>query len=117
MKEGINMKNGDFYMHCKNTEYFFDSIALPLKGNSHLTRRIKEGMTFCQSARYHENTHDLNLYNFDGVTFIDSDVPHVIYQSEKDYDTDKVWAREVDDFFGYKKEKNGQLVKRFTLKS
>jgi len=29
--------------------------------------------------------------------------------------TDKVWAREVDDFFGYK-EKDGRYIKRFALK-
>jgi hypothetical protein len=72
-------------------------------------------MTEVGPARYHDNTHDLALYAIDGVTFIDSDVPHVIYQSEEDYNTYAVWAREVDDFFGYKQD-NGKYIKRFALK-
>ena len=105
------MKNGDFYHHHKNVEYFFDCIALPLdKRNTHK-------LELNGKARYHEDTHDLDLY-YDrqtGVTFIESDVPHVIYQSEDNYNTDFVYAREVDDFFEYT-EKNGTLIKRFTRK-
>jgi hypothetical protein len=102
------MKTGDFYQHYKGGEYYFDCIALPLNG-LRSARKIT-------TARYHENTHDIQLFIDDsGTTFIDSALPHVIYQSEKDYDTDKVWAREVDDFFGYK-EKDGRFIKRFALK-
>jgi hypothetical protein len=104
------MKTGDFYSHYKGGEYYFDCIALPLKGSKR-ARKI-------QTARYHENTHDIDLYiDENGTTFIDSDVPHVIYQAEKDYNTDKVWAREVDDFFGYKDVGISYVQKRFTLKS
>lgn len=101
------MKNGDYYKHYKGGDYFFDSIALPLNGKR-----------FTQSAglaRYHENTHDLELRFDDEVLFINSDVPHVIYQAKEDHDTGKIWAREVDDFFG-SKEVDGKYVKRFTLK-
>lgn len=109
------MKNGDFYNHFKGAEYFFDCIALPLR-SSYLSKRIHSMMAESGTARYHEDTHDLQLFYLDGVAFIDSDVPHVIYQSEKHYDTDFVYAREVDDFFGYKQDANGKYIKRFVLK-
>lgn len=109
------MKNGDFYQHYKGGEYFFDCIALPLQDSS-LSFLTVNKMTETGKARYHENTHDLNLYAIGGATYIDSDVPHVIYQSEKDYDTEKVWAREVDDFFGYKHVTGSHYIKRFALK-
>src|SRR4051812_16520027 len=104
------MKNGDFYNHYKGGEYFFDCIALPLVNHAY---EIKPH--FIQKVRYHEDTQDMNLYVANGVTYIESDIPYVIYQSEKDYDTDKVWAREVDDFFGYKQLSDNNYVKRFTL--
>lgn len=105
------MKNGDFYNHYKNVEYYFDCIALPLND------RNKAKLEYIGTTRYHEDTHDIDLYfhKESGVTFIDADVPHVIYQSEKHYDTNFTYAREVDDFFGYKIE-HGNYIKRFTLK-
>lgn len=108
------MKNGDFYRHFKGGEYYFDCIALPLK-DIQLRRRLVSAVAESGVARYHEDTHDLALYNFDGVAFIDSNVPHVIYQAERDYDTDFVYAREVNDFFGYKEGSDGSFVKRFSL--
>jgi hypothetical protein len=103
------MKTGDFYNHYKGTEYYFDCIALPLEDR----KKVEPILT----VRHHENTHDIQLYICEsGVTFIDSDVPHVIYQSEKDYNTNKVWAREVDDFFDTVTTIADGLVKRFTLK-
>lgn len=103
------MRTGDFYRHYKGGEYYFDCIALPLNGKRN-ARKI-------QTARYHEDTHDIDLYIDDnGTTFIDSDVPHVIYQSEKHYDTDYVFTREVDDFFDTVTTIADGLVKRFQLK-
>lgn len=107
----IKVKNGDFYKHYKGGEYFFDCIALPINDRN----LFINGMAKTDKARYHEDTHDLELYTIDGVTFINSDIPHVIYQAEKDYDTNFVYAREVDDFFGYKTE-GTTLYKRFVLK-
>ncbi|WP_416493590.1 hypothetical protein [Bacillus mycoides] len=40
----------------------------------------------------------------------------MVYQSEDDYNTDKVWVREVDEFFGMVKDKQGKLVRRFLKK-
>jgi hypothetical protein len=103
------MKKGDFYTHFKGGEYYFDCIALPLEE--------RESGEKIQTARYHDDTRDVDLYVENGVTFIDAEVPHVIYQAEKDYDTNKVWAREVDDFFGYKHLTGSHFQKRFTLKT
>ena len=94
------MKKGDFYNHYREgKEYYFDCIALPVEP----WMKIKPSSVNPHGvARYHEDTHDIELYvSGEGVTFIDSDVPHVIYQSEDDYNTEKVYAREVDDFFGW----------------
>lgn len=104
------MKLGDKYQHFKGTEYTFRGIALPLND---LSNRMKELLSYKGKVSYHENTYELDLYELDGVLFLNADIPHVIYQSEKDYSTNKYWAREVDDFFGYK-EKDGKLMKRFT---
>jgi hypothetical protein len=108
------MKYGDIYKHFKGGEYFFQGIALPLREGNLSVRTVKS-MTFQGNARYHENTHDIELYAIDGAMFIDSELPHVIYQSEKDYNTYKCWAREVDDFFGYKEDIYGHMKKKFTL--
>jgi hypothetical protein len=108
------MRYADKYKHCKGGEYFFQGIAFPLR-DGNLSFKTVQSLDLLGTARYHENTHDVELYGLDGVMFIDSEYPHVIYQSEKDYDTDRVWAREVDDFFGYKLQENGQLIKRFSL--
>lgn len=106
------MKHGDIYKHFKGGEYWFDCIALPLRDRK-LSQRFLMLMPNVGTARYHENTHDLDLYIYDGITFIDSDLPHVIYQAEKDYNTTKVWAREVNDFFGYKEDQYGYLRQKF----
>jgi hypothetical protein len=108
------MKYADKYRHFKGGEYFFQGIALPLRENN-LSQRTVKSMTSNGTVRYHENTHDMELYSIDGAMFIDSEYPHVIYQSEKDYDTDKCWAREVDDFFGYKNITGSHFQKKFTL--
>ena len=98
------MKSGDFYRHSKGGGYYFKNIALPLENR----KKVK----LIGIARYHENDRDIKLYQSEEkVLFIESDLPHVIYQSESDGETDKYWAREVDDFFGYKDGK----IKRFTL--
>jgi hypothetical protein len=98
------MKYGDFYEHSKGGGYFFKCIALPIEN--------RDKLELVGVARYHENDRDINLYQSENkVLFLDSELPHVIYQSESDYKTDKYWVREVDDFFGYKEDK----IKRFTL--
>lgn len=106
------MKYGDEYLHFKNNRYRFLGIALPMRGHN-FSEETKRVMAFEGTVKYHENTHDIKLYSIDGAYFIDADVPHVIYQSEKDYETDNAWAREVDDFFGYKLDPHGNFVRRF----
>lgn len=91
------MKRGDLYKHFKGGEYLFQDIALPLQ-DSFVN---KMHLASFRKVRYHENTHDIELYaSNSGAMFIDSDVPYVIYQGKEDCGTDKVWAREIDEFFG-----------------
>ncbi|MEK5323799.1 DUF1653 domain-containing protein [Aeribacillus composti] len=104
------MIRNDIYTHYKGNDYQFKCIALPLNEVEDQSCLVPKG-----TARYYENDRDIPLYFHNGVWLIDSDLPHVIYQSEANYGTDKVWAREVDDFFGYK-EKDGRYIKRFALK-
>ncbi|PTY93007.1 hypothetical protein [Heyndrickxia sporothermodurans] len=106
------MKYGDEYRHYKGGHYRFLGIAFPVKSGE-LSAETQSYLTRTGTARYHENTHDINLFMIDGAYFIDSDVPHVIYQSEKDYQSDHMWAREVDDFFGYILSPEGNFVRRF----
>lgn len=111
------MKHGDFYQHFKGGEYFFDSIALPLSGVVNTRSLIKNGVALDAHTPENEEVQELQLYRTpEGLTLIASPYPHVIYQSEKDYDTEKVWARKVDDFFGIKEYGDGSYHKRFTLK-
>ena len=110
------MKNGDFYKHWKKgNEYFFCGIALPLNEYRGKKDRLEE-LDDAQDAHTPENEEiqTIKLYMVDGIMLIDRETPHVIYQAEKDYETNKVWAREVDDFFGYKND-NGTLKKKFGL--
>lgn len=105
------MKRGDFYRHLNGEEYYFCCIALPIKDTTlDLTSNQK---AYDAQTPSDEEIRMIDLYHSNGVTLIDRDEPHVIYQSEKDYDTNKVWARKVDNFFGYTKE-FGQMEKQFT---
>lgn len=108
------MRNGDFYSHFKKgTEYYFDCIALPV--DDVLTQRnlTKNGVALDAHTPDNVEVQELQLFTSpEGVTFISAPDPHVIYQSEEDYNTDKVWARRVDDFFAMANE----TQKRFTLK-
>lgn len=106
------MKSGDLYKHYKGGIYYFNCIALPLKEKSN----VKKSVRAIQPARYHENTHDIDLYIDDnGTVFINSDIPHVIYQSEKDINSNDLFAREVDIFFDTVTIYSDRVVKRFTL--
>ncbi|MFV0915268.1 DUF1653 domain-containing protein, partial [Enterococcus faecium] len=55
----------------------------------------------------------VQMFYHKGVTFIDKDKPHVIYQSEDDYNTENVWAREVENFFGMVNVTPRKTVRRF----
>lgn len=109
------MRQGDYYLHFKGNEYYFCGVALPL---SEFTGKKSELMKI--NLAYDAHTPDgeeiirVQLFVYHGMMLIDRETPHVVYQAQKDYDTDKVWVREVDDFFGYKDD-NGKLIKRFTM--
>ncbi|PEP86141.1 hypothetical protein CN584_08455 [Bacillus pseudomycoides] len=109
------MKHGDLYTHYKQKEYFFDRIALPVSefiGRSYGLEDI--GVAFDTHTPDGQEIRQVKLFYSNGVTFIDSDKPHVIYQSEDDYNTEKVWAREVDEFFGMVNITPFKTVRRFT---
>lgn len=111
------MKHGDLYNHHKNKEYWYDGIALPI---SQLDKRhvavSENGVAYDAATPEGEEPRQVQLYCSNGITFVDKETPHVVYQSEDDYDTDKVWVREVDEFFGMVKDKQGKLVRRFLKK-
>lgn len=105
------MKKGDLYEHFKGKIYRFIHIALPVE------TRFFKSLVIVGTARYHENTHDFVLYEHleTKTLYINANVPHVIYQPNIDSQANVLqFAREVDDFFGYKNDK-GTLIKRFTL--
>ncbi|MDX5853526.1 hypothetical protein SIM22_05185 [Bacillus cereus group sp. BfR-BA-01363] len=108
------MKNGDLYKHYKQKEYCFRCIALPVSEFTGDFVDLRENL-FAQDAHTPdgEAIREVRLYFYKGVVFIDREKPHVIYQAEVDYGTDKIWAREVDEFFGMQKLPSGELVKRF----
>jgi hypothetical protein len=112
------MKIGDFYTHFKEgTEYYFYGIALPKIEYTSITNlHLKEiNLAFDAHTPKGEEVRRVQLYCINGIMLIDRETPHVVYQSEHNYDTDDVWVREVDDFFGYKVI-NGIYIKRFTRK-
>lgn len=110
------MKHGDEYDHFKGGEYFFDGIALP-KDDLNINFDIRRDMRVEKMAKYHDGSRDVKLYSYGGILFIDASVPHVIYQAQTDAGTDKVYAREVDDFFGYKIDENGKAIQRFVRRT
>lgn len=108
------MINGTFYKHYNNNkEYFFGSIALPVSEFAGRKEELESiGVALDTRSPKGEPVQELNLFYYKGVKFIEAKNPMVIYQSEDDRDTEKVRAREVDEFFGYV-EKDRKLVKRF----
>ncbi len=107
------MRHGDSYIHYKGVEYFFYCIAIPATEIMFTKNTIKSGVALDAHTPDGEEVKELPLYRTkEGITVIESEYPHVIYQSKK---TDLIWARKVDDFFGYKTE-GTSLLKRFSYK-
>lgn len=107
------MQYGDIYTHFNQKHYRFIGIALP---RTLTTIPLSE----CQLAYDAFDAHtpkgevlkrDL-VFEHKGILLTDKPVPHVIYQAL--YDNQEVWMREVDEFFGYKLQENGEWVRRFT---
>lgn len=113
-KEVEVMINGDLYTHYGNKkEYFFDAIALPIAEFWGKRTELEDiGVALDARTPKGEPIQEIKLFYYKGVKFVEDKVPMAIYQSEDDYNTDKVWVRDVSEFFGYVKE-NGKLVKRF----
>ncbi|MGU3372799.1 hypothetical protein [Bacillus mycoides] len=108
------MKHGDLYTHYKQKEYFFDRIALPVSEFTGRSNGLEDiGVASDSHTPDGQEIRQMKLLYSNGVTFIDSDKPHVIYQSEDDYNTEKVWAREVEIFFGMVNVTPRKTVRRF----
>lgn len=102
------MNKGDKYKHYKGDNYIFNGIALPLKEYAGCLDTIH----YNEWVRHHEDKYDLVLYSCEnGIQVIYAKVPHVIYQSQKD---DKLWAIELDSFFGFTETEKG-VEKQFSL--
>ncbi|OPD57618.1 hypothetical protein [Bacillus anthracis] len=110
------MKTGDFYKHYKGKDYFFDCIALPVDEFMGRPSELEDFGLVALDAHTPDGQEivEVKLFYSNGVTFIDKDKAHVIYQAEEDHDTDKVWAREVDEFFGMVSITPFKTIRRFT---
>ncbi|MEX3625447.1 hypothetical protein [Viridibacillus arvi] len=103
------MKKNELYKHFNGELYKFQCIALPLI-EPQLPLELRQQMNFIENVTFHENTHEIALFEYKGIYFIESTIPHVIYIN---VEKQLKWARPVDDFFGYK-EKEGKWIKRFS---
>lgn len=105
------MRPNDIYHHYKNKPYTFVGIAQP--------RSLLENASnakWIASVRHHENTHSLELYEDNGLLFIEASDPFVIYRSKDQNGATLTWAREIDDFFGTVTLDDGSTVRRFARK-
>lgn len=107
------MKQHDVYKHFNGTLYKYVGVAIGKRSQFDYVCNQRE-MKLIGTARHHDTLRDLNIYEYNNIRFIDSLDAHVIYYNAEQNIT---WARPVDDFFGYKVQKDGQSVKRFMLLS
>ena len=101
------MRPNDTYHHYKNKPYTFVGIAQPLS-----LLKDKSCAERTTSVRHHENTHSLELYEYNGLLFIEASDPFVIYRSKDQNGATLTWAREIDDFFGTVTLDDGSTVRR-----
>lgn len=104
------MRHGDTYTHFKGNDYTFDCIALP-KQDKQIAPMVQEEMLSITKATHHDSQQLIPLYKSGAATYIDAPIPYVIYQSTSGV----LYAREVDDFFGYAVKEHG-TIQRFTKK-
>jgi len=112
------MKFGDRYKHFKGKEYVFLGISQPISQSD-----VSIDRSVLSKVRVATNTETLGpviLYDIPNIPrsgnmvlfFTYTNFSFVIYRR---VDEEKLWARPVDDFFGYKQKRRCSLVKRFTL--
>lgn len=91
------------FKHFKGTIYTQLAVTIPFQ------ERDEEAITILSAL--HHATQELMLFSFVGDAWMSpDDEKYVLYESEKD---ERVWAREYDDFFGYKEHEDGTLEQRF----
>lgn len=100
------MLRGDIYRHYGGGKYVFHAIALPIS-------LLTESVTIDKDYKAYHTEEDIPIRVVEslGVTFVDWHGPLVIYES------DTIWARPVDMFFGHVALGNGVWSKRFTKTS
>ncbi|MGF7535348.1 hypothetical protein AAGG74_16990 [Bacillus mexicanus] len=115
------MNKGDLYKHYKCGLYEFIGISIPLKDS--LININATNLKKTKIAKFEENLEDTYLYEIKGISnqpsnsgliVTDTDIPYVVYKSK---DTNIIWLRRADDFFGFTKNQYNVLVKRFTRTS
>lgn len=104
------MLQNDKYNHFKGGHYIFIGIAVPLEHHTNLDYAPTKSFV----AKKEETLEEMAVYSKDGVLFTENDVFMVVYES---YEDEVRWLRPVDDFFGYKTQEDGSLIKRFVLQT
>lgn len=115
------MRIHDEYKHYKKGDiYVFWGIAIPLLAED-CSFEVSQ-LTKVATAKFEHNQEPAPIYDYyglprsggAGLLFIEAEDPYVIYQKEGAEDDENLWARRVDDFYGYVHDK-GEWKKRFTL--
>jgi hypothetical protein len=91
------------FKHFKGTIYTQLGVSVPSEGTHH------EVITSLSAL--HHDTQNIMLFSFINSQWVSpDDQSYVLYESEKD---DRIWAREYDDFYGYKQHPDGTVERRF----
>lgn len=92
------------FKHFKGNFYKQLAVTVPFQ--------VREEEAITTMSALHHATQEVMLFSFMGDAWMSPDnEKYVLYESEKD---GRIWAREYDDFFGYKQYEDGTLEKRFT---
>lgn len=115
------MRVYDEYKHYKEGDiYVYWGIAIPLLAED-CAFEVHQ-LTKVATAKFEHNQEPVAVYDYyglprsggAGLLFIEAEEPYVIYQKEGSEGEENLWARRVDDFYGYVDDE-GVSKKRFTL--
>lgn len=111
------MEKEDIYIHYKGGKYEILAVTKSLKDKLNLEldstdKIVGERIT---NVRYHENTHNIELYIIDNEYYVDSNISYIIYKSMDEESLGLTWAREYYDFFGSVLNDENEKVERFKI--